>query len=185
MPDRIVTNQTPDPVLKNIEAIVGLQARYDEKVPSHQRILEKTAASFGEPAFLYGMLIFFICWHAGTYLGNIGIISWDLPKFDLRQDWLDLASLLISTGVLAYQTRQGKLSEQRSHLVLQLNILTEQKIAKLIALVEELRIDLPNVRNRYDSEAERMQQVVDPIMVLDVLQEALNPATVGDGPEPL
>ncbi len=37
-----------------------------------------------------------------------------------------------STGVLVQQTRQDKLSEQRSHLTWQINLLTEQKIVKLI-----------------------------------------------------
>jgi uncharacterized membrane protein len=55
--------------------------------------------------------------------------------------------------------------------MLQINLLTEQKIAKLIALVEELRTDLPNVQNRQDSEAEVMQQVTDPQVVMDILQE--------------
>jgi uncharacterized membrane protein len=54
---------------------------------------------------------------------------------------IDIASLLIATGVLVQQNRQDKLSEQRSHLMLQINLLTEQKIAKLIELIEELRTD--------------------------------------------
>jgi uncharacterized membrane protein len=55
-----------------------------------------------------------------------------------------------------------------------LNILTEQKITKLISLIEELRTNLPNVHNRYDSEAELMKQVIDPLVALDVLHDTLN-----------
>jgi uncharacterized membrane protein len=177
--DRNVTsNNVSEPVLKNIEAILDLEAQHEQNIPNHQRFLEKIAASFGEPQFLYGMIIFFACWELCTYLDNLGLITWHLPEFNLDQDWLGLISLLISTGVLVSQTRQAKLSEQRSHLVLQLNILTEQKIAKLISLIEELRTDLPNVHNRYDSEAELMKQVIDPLVVLDVLHDALNNETV-------
>jgi uncharacterized membrane protein len=79
---------------------------------------------------------------------------------------------LISTGVLIHQARQEQVSEERSHLMLQLNLITEQKIAKLIALVEELRTDLPNVKNRADLEAEIMQQTIDPQAILEVLQQA-------------
>lgn len=176
----LTSNDVSEPVLKNIEAILDLEAQHEQKIPVHQRFLEKIAASFGEPQFLYGMIIFFSGWQLTTYLGGLGIITWDLPKFDLHQDWLGLISLLISTGVLVSQTRQAKLSEQRSHLVLQLNILTEQKIAKLISLIEELRTDLPNVHNRHDSEAELMKQVIDPLVVLDVLHDALNTETVSE-----
>ena len=86
---------------------------------------------------------------------------------------LDMAALLIATGVLVQQSREDKLAEQRSHLTLQINLLTEQKIAKLIELVEELRADLPTIRDRYDAEAEIMQQATDPQVVLDILQDNL------------
>jgi uncharacterized membrane protein len=95
------------------------------------------------------------------------------PLFDVREEWLEVSSLLISTGVLIYQNRREKLSAERSHLILQINLLTEQKITKLISLVEELRIDLPDVKNRDDLEAEMMQQATDPQAILGVLQQNL------------
>jgi uncharacterized membrane protein len=79
----------------------------------------------------------------------------------------------MSAGVLIVQKRQEKLAEQRAQLSLQLNLLSEQKIAKLIALVEELRCDLPNVKNRHDPEAEVMKQPADPQVVLEALEKSL------------
>jgi uncharacterized membrane protein len=60
--------------------------------------------------------------------------------------------------------------------MLQINLLTEQKTAKLIGLLEELRADLPNLHNRHDWEAEMMKQATDPQVVLNILQENLNSA---------
>jgi uncharacterized membrane protein len=37
-----------------------------------------------------------------------------------------------------------------AHLDLQINLLTEQKVTKLIRLLEELRADMPGVRTRHD-----------------------------------
>ena len=51
--------------------------------------------------------------------------------------------MLTATVVLISQRRQTKLSEQRVHLDLQINLLTEQKVTKLIHLIEELRRDFP------------------------------------------
>lgn len=62
--------------------------------------------------------------------------------------------------------------------MLQLNLLTEQKITKLISLVEELRTDLPNVKNRNDLEAEAMKQVTNPQVILDALQQKLDHTVV-------
>ena len=46
-------------------------------------------------------------------------------------------------------------------------------MAKLIALVEELRRDLPMVRDRTDREADAMQEAVDPQAMLTALERDL------------
>lgn len=162
-------------VIKNIETVIGFQAKQERSVPIHERILSKIAAFFGKSQFLYCQLVFFISWSLYSHFGA-DLLPWNLPKFDLQEMGVDIASLLIATGVLVQQTRQDKLSEQRSHLTLQINLLTEQKIAKLIELIEELRKDLPSVRDRYDWEAKIMQQATDPQVVLDIIQQNLEQA---------
>lgn len=134
---------------------------------------------------MYGQIIFFTIWWICSELVQIGGFKWEIPRFNLHQEGLGVASLLISTGVLIYQTRQDKLAQERSHLTLQLNLLTEQKIAKLISLVEELRIDLPNVRNRQDIEAEEIQRIADPQALLNVLKESLNSTEISKEPQSL
>jgi uncharacterized membrane protein len=164
----------PEPVRQNIETIIQLETEDGKNIPTHHRILERIATSFGHPRFLYGQIIFFTAWWIGTQLADAGKLGFDLPRLSLRDEGLDIAALLISTGVLIYQNRQERVAEERSHLMLQLDLLTEQKIVKLIALVEELRADLPNVRNRVDAEAEEMQQPIDPQALLVALKESLN-----------
>ena len=69
------------------------------------------------------------------------------------------------------QNRLAKLEELRAHLDLKVTLLTEQKAAKLIDLLEELRRDLPNVRNRHDPEAMALQQPMNPELVRAALDE--------------
>ena len=83
--------------------------------------------------------------------------------------------MLTATAVLAKQNRLAKLAEQRAHLDLKVTLLTEQKAAKLIDLLEELRRDLPNVRNRHDPEAAVLQQSMNPDLVLAALDERAEP----------
>jgi uncharacterized membrane protein len=160
----------PEQVIKNIELIATHQDRYHQNSTPHQRGLDKITAIFSRSQFLYFQVIFFTTWWICSYLSSRQILLADFPLFNLREEGIDVAALLISTGVLIYQTRQEQVSEERSHLMLQLNLITEQKIAKLISLVEELRTDLPNVRNRADLEAEIMQQAIDPQAILEVIQ---------------
>jgi uncharacterized membrane protein len=161
----------PEQIIKNIEAITHHQERYQEQATTAQRVLEKIVSIFGRPEFLYFQIGFFTIWEICGRLVDLKILPTSFPQFDLREQWLDLASLFISTGVLVYENRQEKVSEERSHLMLQLNLITEQKITKLISLVEELRTDLPNVKNRDDEEAELMQQATDPQVILEVIQK--------------
>jgi hypothetical protein len=40
-------------------------------------------------------------------------------------------------------------------------------------LIEELRCDLPNVKNRYDPDAEMLKEAADPHAVMEALEETL------------
>lgn len=164
-------------VIKNIEAIIGFQAKQEQKLPWRDRVVEKIAGFFGKSEFLYLQLLFFTSWAICSHLAP-QLLPFGLPLFDVKEMGVDIAALLITTGVLVQQGRQDKLAEQRSHLILQINLLTEQKIAKLIELIEELREDLPTIRDRQDLEAKIMQQATDPQIVLDILQENLESTQV-------
>ena len=167
----------PDLVIENIEKVIGLQANQERNVPLHERILAQVADAFGRSRFLYFQLTVFASWWVYSRMAEVGLVNLDLPLFSFQEQGIDVASLLIATGVLVRQSQQNKISEQRSHLMLQVNLLNEQKIAKVIKLLEELRTDLPDVQNRYDWEANEMQQSTDPQVVLNILQENLEHRT--------
>ncbi len=165
-----VGEAVPEQILRNVETIVSHQDRHKQNTTADRRVLNKIAAFFARPGFLYAQIGFFAIWIGCTQLAERNIIAKNFPLFDLHLHGLEVASLLISTEVLIAQAHQEKVEQERSHLTIQLNLVTEQKIAKLIALVEELRTDLPNVKNRPDNEAEAMKQSIDPQAILEVIQ---------------
>ncbi|MEH2440095.1 DUF1003 domain-containing protein [Nostoc sp.] len=169
--NQVIVAPLPDPIAKNIEAIISLHTQEVRDIPAHQRILEAIATFFGRSIFMYSLLVVLALWIFGSFFD--GFLPFNLPAFSWSNQGLDAAALVISTGVLVRQTRQENFAEQRAQLMLQLNLLSEQKIAKIIALLEELRTDLPNVINRHDSEAKLMQEPADPIAVLEALQKNL------------
>ena len=109
-------------------------------------------------------------------LRRLGIADFDPPPFFWLQGIVSLGAFLVATAVLIKQDRLGKLSEQREHLYLKVTLLTEQKTAKPIELIEELRHDLPNVENRHDPEAVALKQSMNPDQVLAALAEGGEPA---------
>jgi uncharacterized membrane protein len=108
----------------------------------------------------------------------------DGPPFPWLQGALSLSALLVTTMVLATQNRQAKRATRRGDLELQVNLLAEQKTAKLIALLEELRRDLPSVRDRVDSVANALAKAVDPQAVLSVLEYDQEPGPASSGHAP-
>jgi uncharacterized membrane protein len=87
-----------------------------------------------------------------------------------------MCALLMTTIVLITQNRQNKAAEQRRQLDLQVNLLVEQKVTKVISLLEELRRDSSVVKDRHDSEAEALQLSVDPHEVLASLNKMIKEA---------
>ncbi len=165
----------PDPLGQNIETIIALQAKAEKDLSRTQRVVEAATAFFGQPMFLYSILIVVSLWILPNVLSpRFGFVQFDPPPFEWLEHLLSFASLLMTAGVLITQNRQEKLAEQRSQLSLQLNLLSEQKIAKLIALIEELRRDLPNVKDRHDPEAEVLKQPADPHVVIEALEKTLS-----------
>lgn len=170
----IPTAPLPDPIAETIETIVALHTKAEQDISPHQRWVEWMTRSFGRPTFLYSIVIIIAAWLLlGVSPAEWGISQFDPPPFEGLDKTLGIVSLVMTAGVLVRQSRQEHLAEQRAQLSLQLDLLMEQKIAKLIALVEELRRDLPDVHDRYDPQAEAMQNVVDPNTVLETLEQTL------------
>jgi uncharacterized membrane protein len=164
----------PDPISQNIEAIIALQNKAEKEFSQHHRIVEAITTFWSRPGFLYSTLVVISLWIFYDFLpSKLGLPKFDSPTLDYLDITLGFGSLLMTIGILITQKRQERLAEQRAQLSLQLNLLSEQKIAKIIALLEELRHDLPNVKNRLDVEAEMMKQATDPEAVVAALEESL------------
>jgi uncharacterized membrane protein len=161
-----------DPIGHNIETIVAFYAREEQKISRSQRRLEHISGFVGRPLYLSSILLFVAFWMlANVVARRFGLVEFDPAPFVVLQGIVSLGALLTATVVLIKQSRLAKIEEQRAHLDLQVNLLTEQKTTKIIDLLEELRRDLPMVKNRHDPEAAALQQPTDPHLVLAALDE--------------
>ncbi|MDP9035244.1 MAG: DUF1003 domain-containing protein [Myxococcota bacterium] len=166
---------TTEHVAQNLETVLALRAKEDERVGRHQRLIERLTQSLGRPRTLYLILTVTGVWVIFNTAGQA--FQWpnpDPPPFYWLQGLVGLSALLMTSMVLTTQNRQGRHAEQRAHLDLQVNLLAEQKVTKLISLMEELRRDLPNVQNRRDVTAEAMEHAVDPQAVMSALEETFD-----------
>ena len=162
---------------QNVENIGAIVSTAERKITRHQRAVERFTRVIGRPRTLYLIGGAVIAWALFNLAApRLGIHRFDEPPFFWLQGVISLGALLTTVMVLTTQNRHLHLAEQRTHLDLQVNLLSEQKIAKLIALMEELRRDLPNVVNRRDSVAEKMQEPVDPAAMASAIEQTLSQA---------
>jgi uncharacterized membrane protein len=166
----------PDHVHDNIATIAQLRERIARGVTRHQRVVESFAQRLSRPLSVYALLGVVLGWT--VYNGVSERLGWpqlDRAPFLWLQGGIALYAALVTTLILVAQSRQRQEAEQRAHLEFQLNLLAEQKTTKIIALLEELRRDLPNVRDRTDPVAEAMQQEVDPQAVHSAINDDVDP----------
>jgi uncharacterized membrane protein len=161
-----------DQIRQNVSAVLEFYTREEQKISRSQRVLERISLLVGQPAFLGVTLVFVASWMlANTVMRIHGVAGFDPSPHHLLHGVISLAALLMATVVLIKQNRMSRLAEQRAHLDLKVMLLTEQKAAKMIDLLEELRRDMPNVRDRHDADAAAMQHAMNPDRVLAALDE--------------
>jgi uncharacterized membrane protein len=162
---------------RDIETIVAMRMRAERKVSRHQRLIEKVSSTLGQPGAVYSIILLVVLWITVNVLhSQLGLSRFDAPPFSWLQGIISLSALIMTIVVLTTQNRQGKMTEQRRHLDLQITLLTERKVSKVIELIEELRRDFPSVTNRLDAEAEVMQEPIDPHTALSALNQTLKEA---------
>ncbi len=130
-----MTGAAPKSVIANIEAIVGAEEALTARRSRGERLGEKVADFAGTPTFLLTQASAVVAW----VVLNAGLVP-AIPIFDpfpysLGGALLSLEGVLLACFVLTKQAHEGRLSERRSHLNLQANLLVEQEVTKLIQMM--------------------------------------------------
>jgi uncharacterized membrane protein len=171
--DRPAADALPGQVRHNIRAITVLHEREQQKLGESQRMFERLGAHMARPYYLLTILCLVIAWIGGNELLRwTGRTAFDGPPYVLLQGVITLTALLTTGIVLSAQARAARIEKQRAHLDLQVNLVTEQKVTKIIELLEELRRDLPMVKDRHDPVAAELQRHTNPHLVLSAIEES-------------
>ncbi len=185
----------PAHIEETVQAIARLHADHYEQASPLQRAVDRMTALIGQPQFIGLLSAAVALWIACNLIAPwFGIRPWDDAPFAWLQGAIGLMALYVTVLILTTQRREDQLDGYREQLTLELAILSEQKSAKIIELLEEMRRDSPTLKNRVDREAEAMAIPADPQSVLDAikntqeelppLEELQAPAEVAGGASP-
>jgi uncharacterized membrane protein len=151
--DVISQSLTPRSALDNISTVVALEEEAEQKRTAADRISDMIAAFVGSIMFV----VVHLFWFGGWVVLNMGWVSgkfkFDPYPFALLCMLVSLEGVLLSTFVLIKQNRMSQRADQRAHLDLQVNLLSEKEITKILQLQRLIcaRLDI--------QEADRDQEV--------------------------
>jgi uncharacterized membrane protein len=157
-----------------VQAIARLRADHDQKATPLERTVDRLTGRAASPRFVVLLSSVLVSWIGlNTILLLIGRRPLDEPPFFWMQGAVSLAALYMTVLILATQRRENELASHHEHLTLELAILSEQKTAKIISLLEELRQDHPDIHDRIDDEAAAMSEPADPQSVLETIKRQM------------
>jgi uncharacterized membrane protein len=154
---------------RNVEALVKRRQREKARTGLEEKVADAITAFAGSMKFVYLHLAIYGLW----ILVNLGWLPL-LPKFDPTFVVLAMVAsveaIFISTFVMISQNRMSRMADQRADLDLQISLLAEHEITRLVTLVTEMakRLDVPSAR---DPELREIAKDVAPERVLDRMQE--------------
>ena len=152
----------PDHIENAIHAIGRLHAAHQRSATPLQRVVDRMTAIVAHPSFLAGVTLTVVVWIAGN-MALLRTAGWAFDKgaFPWLQGAGELSAIYITALILMSQKRKDELSELREQLTLELAMIIEQKGAKIVSLIEELRRDSPHLADRVDAQAEAMSAPAD------------------------
>ena len=154
-------------VRENVEAIVSLEQLAESSLNRHQRFIERITAVAGRPGALYAALLLVGGWIVVNVVAEKR--AFDPPPFDYLQLVVGCTALFVTLMILITQNRQGKIAEQRSHLDLQVNLSTEQKVTKLVEMLDRVQRATTDRSSKLDPSVEALKVSVDPHAVVEAL----------------
>jgi len=120
----------------NLEEIIRLERESIRKMTRAERISEAISRFAGSQPFILIHLLWFAAW----ILVNLGCVPgvkiFDPLPFSFLTMMVSLEAILLTAFVLISQNRLGHQADKRAQLDLQVNLLAEQEITKVLQMLD-------------------------------------------------
>ena len=163
------------PVLeRNIRSLQQRRKSEEARAGWRERTAEVITRFTGSMTFVFLHLAAFGFWILANLGWIPGIPAWD-PSFVVLAMIASVEAIFLSTFVLISQNRMQAAADKRADLDLQIGLLTEHELTRLIALVSALSEHV-GVKTEVDEEVHELKQDVAPEAVLDRIETEQNGA---------
>jgi uncharacterized membrane protein len=153
---------------RNIQALQERRAEEERTATVSERISGAITRFAGSISFVVLHLVLFGGWTLANLRIIPGVPAWD-PSFIILATFASVEAIFLSTFVLITQNRMMAAADKRADLDLQINLLAEHEVTKLVTIVSAIARRL-EVRTEADSEIGELTRDVAPEVVLDELE---------------
>lgn len=154
---------------RNIDALRRRRSEEEARASVEQRLASAITRFTGSLVFVYVHALIYGLWIVANLGWIPGVKPWD-PTFVILAMVASVEAIFLSTFILITQNRMAAAAHRRAELDLQVSLLAEAEITKLVELVSMIaeRMGLPTDEQQ---EIEEMKQRVAPEVVLDAIEE--------------
>ena len=130
--------KAPSVIRDNIEAVANIEKQFLDNRSPVDRVVDAVADFTGSLTFVLLHLFGFVFWGLVNFGDIPAIPRFDPYPFALLSTAVSAEAVVLSTFVLMKQNRMAKRADEREHLHLQINLLAEKEITKILQLVSTL-----------------------------------------------
>ena len=158
--------QLADVIEKNIAMIELLRREADKSRTTQDRVADLITAASGSMWFVYLHVAWFGIWIGLNVMGHT---HFDPFPFGLLTMIVSLEAIFLSTFVLISQNRQAALDSRRSSLDLQIDLLAEYEITRMLRLVDKMAEKM-GIEDAFDAEIDQLCMPVAPDVLLKEIE---------------
>ena len=154
-------------VARNTRALLARRRMEDRAMPLEERLADAITRFSGSMRFVYLHLALFGLWIT-INLGWLPLPRFD-PSFVILAMLASVEAIFLSTFVPISQNRMAALADKRAELDLQVSLLAEHELTRLVSLVKAIA-DHHGIDAARDAELEEIMQDIAPETVLDQIE---------------
>jgi uncharacterized membrane protein len=163
--------EVADVVHRNIQALIDVRREHQQQKSHPILAVERITAFAGSLNAVYANILVVGIWiviNSGLFTGRK---PFDPYPFPLLAMFASIEAIFLSTFVLIRQNRAAVLNEKRADLDVQINLLSEHEITRLIQMVDKISV---KIGVEQPVNVDELKNDIAPGKVLETIEQAEN-----------
>jgi uncharacterized membrane protein len=160
----------------NIHSMAEVERSFEDRRTAVQCVSDSIADFSGTLVFVVVHVLIFAAWFLVNTHKFPGIPQFDPYPFTLLNMLVSVEAVLLSTFVLMKQNRMQRRTDHRDHINLQIGLLAEKEVTKILQLQRLICIKLDIQEAQSDTELDEMTRATSVDHVAQTIRDVIPPS---------